>query len=315
MRIAALAVLASVAFAAPALAQQYPSRTITIINPFSAGGAPDLLARGLAEGMGPILGQQLIVQNREGGGGVIGATAITGAAPDGYTLGFSAAGTLTTRPLLVKDLPYGPESFEAICQTFELHITLAVHKDSPFKTFADFMAAAKANPEGVSVGHTGVGSPPHLALAHLESISGIKLNHIAYRGDGQLLQNLAGNHVQVAASGMGAVTGREDMRMLVMFGDKRDPGNPNVPTVIESGFPVERVAAGGLYAVKGLPADIKKKLSDACVAAIKTPAYLTVAEKLKQPVAYLDGPAWDRRLAAETKVNRELIAKLGLKPE
>lgn len=298
-----------------ALAQGFPNRTIQMINPFSAGGTPDILGRALAEGMAPVLGQQVIVINREGAGGVIGGTQVASAAPDGYTLGYSAAGTITTRPLVVKNISYSGESFDPICQTFELHIVLAVHVDSPLKTFADFVAAAKKAPEAVSVGHSGAGSPPHLAMAHLESVAGFKANHIAYRGDGQLLPNLEGKHVDVAAAGLGAISGRPAIRALAFFGAKRVPTHPDLPTVIESGYPVERVAMGGLFGPKGLPADVKAKLETACAEGVKSEPYRATSAKLNQPVEYLPGAAWDRRLKAETKLNAELIKRLGIQPE
>ena len=298
-----------------ALAQAFPSHTIHVINPFSAGGTPDILGRALAEGMGPVLGQQLIIINRDGAGGVIGASQVASAAPDGYTLGYSAAGTITTRPLVMKNISYSGDSFDPICQTFELHVVLAVHVDSPLKTFADFVAAAKKAPETISVGHSGAGSPPHLAMSHLENVAGFKVNHIAYRGDGQLVPNLEGNHVDVAAAGLGSITGRPAIRALAFFGAKRVPTHPDLPTVIELGYPVERVAMGGLFGPKGLPAEVKARLENACSEGVKSEPYRNAAIKLNQPVEYLPGEAWDRRLKAETKLNAELIARLGIQPE
>lgn len=301
----------TIAVACSASAQSYPTKPIQMIIGSAVGGAPDVVGRALAEGMTATLGQPVVVTNRDGAGMTIGAAAVLQAAPDGYTIGFSGTGPFIAQPHL-RDLPYKADDVDYICQAFELHVSLAVRAESPIQSLADLVAAAKREPGKVSVGHTGPASIPHLALAQLETAAAFQINHIAYRGDGPLLQNLLGGHVDAGAIGLGSI-GQNNLRVLAIFGAAREPAHPGIPTVSELGFPVVQSGMSGLYVPKGLPGAVRARLDQACAAGMQSAPVRTVSERLKQPMTYLPRETWAPRLAAASAANKAVIDRLGLR--
>lgn len=296
-----------------ATAQSYPTRPVQMIIGSAVGGAPDLVGRALAEGMAATLGQPVVVVNREGAGMTIGAAAVLQAPPDGYVVGFSGTGPFISQPHL-RDLPYRATDVEFVCQAFELQVALAVHRDSTVRTLADLIAAARTAPGRFAVGHTGPASIPHIAVAQLETAAGIQINHIAYRGDGPLLQNLLGRHVDAGAIGLGSI-GQNDLRVLAIFGTAREPMHPNVPTLTELGYPVVLSGMSGLYVPKGLPAPVRAALDRACAAGMESAPVRAVSQRLNQPMSYLPGAQWTARLDAASAANKAVIDRLGLKSQ
>ena len=278
----------------------------------AVGGAPDLIGRAVGEGLSQILGQPVIPDNRAGAGNTLGVAALHRMPADGYALGFAAAGPFVSQPYLMSDLNYTVNDFEFICQVFELQVTATVLPDSAIKSVADMLAAARKAPGNVSVGHTGPASIPHIAFSQLEAQTGVTFNHIPYRGDGPLLVDVLGNHVDIGGLGLGTV-GRNNLRVLAIFGSQRVPTHPDVPTMKELGYDIVKTGMIGMYAPKGLPIPVRQKLDDACRRAMDSAPVKAASERLNQVLGYLDGNEWSKRMEADARDNKAVIERLGLK--
>ncbi len=306
---AALAMTAALSGAA--MAQDYPNKPIQLVITSAPGSSVELLARAFGEALSAQVGQPVIPNNKPGAANVIGTEFVSVARPDGYTLGFSTSGPFSSQPFL-QNLSYKPDNFEFICQLLELQIVLTVRDESPFKTFDDVIEAARKEPGSIAVGTTGAASIPHIALAQIEHMKGVKFNHIFYRGDAPALQATRGGEIHMAGIALGSISG-QPMRALAILGSKRVPTHPNVPTGVELGYPVIKTGMVGFFAPKGLPAPVRRKLDAACVEAAKSPVFLEAAKKLNQPVEYVNSEDWQKGIAADAKDNKEVIERLGLK--
>jgi tripartite-type tricarboxylate transporter receptor subunit TctC len=291
-------------------AQPYPSRNIEIVVPFPAGANSDLAARPLADAMSKALGQPVVVANRDGGAGVIGTTAVAVAAPDGYLLGFSALGVITAQPHLRDELRYNAGSFDYICQATDVFVVASVPNESPHKSFKDLVAYARANPEKLTYGHPGPGTVPNLLMMNLSLGADIKLTAVPFRGDALGFNALLGNHIDVLMSADATVIGK-NVRPLAIFGDERLPLLPDVPTTKELGFGSGFGIPNGLFAPKGLPADVLAKLRAACATAMKSDGFVEVMQKTRQNARYLDGPDFAQRVTRDSDTIGALIRKIG----
>src|SRR5215813_6869219 len=220
--------------ACDASAQPWPARQIEMIIPYAAGGGVDIIGRSVAAAMSGHLGQSIAVVNRDGAGGTLGFNALAAAAPDGYTLGAGPTTPISSSPFLVKGVRYGVESFEYICQVFENVFAIAVGPDSKFRTAADLLAAAAANPGRLSYGHAGFGSVPHLSAENLADALKLKFQGVPFRGDTPMLQVLLKGDLDFAVSGLSSLRGRS-LRILAIFADERHPNLPQVPIARELG--------------------------------------------------------------------------------
>ena len=293
-----------------AAAQGYPSRNIEIVVPFPAGANTDLAARPLADAMSKLLGQSIVVSNRDGGAGIVGTTAASNAAPDGYTLIFSAMGVVTAQPHLRDDLKYSAASFDYICQATDVFVVASVAKESPYQTFVALMDYARANPEKLTYGHPGPGTVPNLLMLQLAHQNGVKLTAVPFRGDALGFNALLGNHIDVLMSADATVTGK-NVRTLAVFGDARLAQLPDVPTTKELGFGSGFGTPNGLFAPKGLPPEVLAKLRAACAEAMKSPALVEAMQKARHNVRYLDGPAFADRIASDSAAIGALIQAVG----
>jgi tripartite-type tricarboxylate transporter receptor subunit TctC len=306
--------LAGLGTANTAHAQAYPSRPIQLLVPFSAGNVIDLLARGLAEGLGPAIGGSIQVVNREGAAGIVMMSALAASKPDGYTLGFAPQGQLTIQPHLKADLPYKPDSITPICQTFENQFAIVVGPDSPHKDFKGLIAFAKQNPGKLTWGDSGLSTVPNLQMYSLLQSAGIKMEYTPYRSYPQLIQDVLAGRLDLAAPSIGSFNG-QPLRVLAILADKRHPMYANAPTVAEFGYSVSMPGFGGLYAPAGLPADVLAKLDAGCPAAVASASYKSIAERTGAPTPYLDGAGFQRRLQDDSKAKGELIKALNIKVE
>ncbi len=256
---------ASLALAVSAAqAQDYPSRPVRVVVPFSPGGAVDGPMRVIAQELSKRLGQQVIVDNKPGAGATIGTDVVAKASPDGYTL-LLASQTNAISATLYPKLPYDPiEDFAPISLIGREPGVLVVHPSLPVKTFQEFVAYVKERPGRIDYGSSGNGSGQHLFVALLASMTGMKMNHVPYRGSGQATADLLGGQVQVSIPGTAGMVGHikaGKLRALAVTGAKRSPQLPDVPTVMESGVPgYEAYVWMGLLAPKGTPAPIIDKL-------------------------------------------------------
>ena len=256
--------IAALALFAVAQAQDYPSRPIRVVVPFSPGGAVDGPMRVIAQELSKRLGQQVIVDNKPGAGATIGTDVVAKASPDGYTL-LLASQTNAISATLYPKLSYDPiDDFAPISLIGREPGVLVVHPSLPVKTFQEFVAYVKERPGRIDYASSGNGSGQHLFVALLASMTGMKMNHVPYRGSGQATADLLGGQVQVSIPGTAGMVGHikaGKLRALAVTGAKRSPQLPDVPTVMESGVPgYEAYVWMGLLAPKGTPAPIIDKL-------------------------------------------------------
>ena len=272
--LAAAACLAALLASAPAQAQEYPSRPVKVIVPFSPGGAVDGPMRVIAQELGKRMGQQVVVENKPGAGATIGSEIVARAAPDGYTL-LLASQTNAISASLYNKLAYDPiDDFAPISLIGEEPGVLVVNPALPVKTFQEFIAYVKERPGQVDYASSGNGSGQHLFAALLASSTGLKMNHIPYKGSGQATTDLLGGQVMVSIPGTAGMVGHikaGKLRALAVTGAKRSPQLPDVPTVMESGVPgFEAYVWMGLLAPKGTPPAIIDRLHRELAAVLAT---------------------------------------------
>jgi tripartite-type tricarboxylate transporter receptor subunit TctC len=265
----ALAALSAVS----AAAQDYPSRPVTLIVPYSAGGGNDLMARTAAEKMSQALGQQIVIENRGGAGGSIAARQVAKAPPDGYTLGLGGTGTLAIDPTLYANVGYDPrKDFAPIGLIATSGLVICVHPSLAARSIGELIALAKQQPGKLNYASAGTGSGIHLGTEYFASMAGIKLTHIPYKGSVPALTDLVGGHVAIYFSSLPPAVGLVKdgkVRALAVTGAKRSPVFPDVPTVAEAALPgYEAVLHYGIVAPAGTPRAIIEKLSAALRAAV-----------------------------------------------
>src|SRR4051812_567825 len=257
-----------------AIAQDYPTRPITLVVGYAAGGGNDIMARVAAEKMTPALGQQIVIENRGGAGGSIATRQVAKAAPDGYTLGLGGTGTLAINPTLYGNVGYDPrEDFEPIGLIGTSALVLVIHPSIPAHNVKELIAYAKANPGKLSYASAGVGSGIHLAAEYFRFRAGIEMTHVPYKGSAPALTDLVGGHVSMYFSSMPPVVGLlkdGKVRALAVTGLTRSPILPDVPVMAEAGsMPgFEAVLHYGIIAPAGTPRAIVDKLSTALRAAV-----------------------------------------------
>jgi len=264
-----IAVTAALCFASmfAAHAQDYPSRPITLVLPLAAGGAMDIIARGeFGPKLAERLGKPVIIENRTGGGTVIAASAVAKAAPDGYTLLFAPAGTLTTNATLYKKLPYDPgKDFVPVALTTKVGFVLVINPSLPVRNVADLIKYAKANPGKLSFASTGTGATPHLAGEMLKNMAGFEMTHIPYKGSPPALQDVMAGHVHMTFTDPAispALIRDGKVRALGVSSLTRVGVLPDVPTIAESGLPgFEAVSWHMVVAPAGTPKDIVNRLN------------------------------------------------------
>jgi tripartite-type tricarboxylate transporter receptor subunit TctC len=272
VRFAAL-VAALLAASSPALAQNYPTRPITLIVPYAAGGGNDTMARVAADRMGQALGQQIVIENRGGAGGSIATRQIAKADPDGYTLGIGGTGTLAIDPTLYPNVGYDPrKDFAPVGLIATSALIVLVNPSVPAHSIAELIALARKDPGKLNYASAGSGSGIHLGTALFASMAGIELTHIPYKGSAPALTDLLGGQVAIYFSSLppaiGLVTdGR--VRALGVTGAQRSAIFPDVPTVAEAGLPgYEAVLHYGIVAPAGVKRPIIEKLNAALRAAL-----------------------------------------------
>ena len=289
----------------------YPAKNVEVILPYAAGGGVDAMARAFAREAARVTGQNWIVVNREGAGGIVGFTALSRATPDGYTLAFSPASPMVNSPFVMKDMPFRNEQIEPLCQIFENVFSIAVRQDSPIQSMQDLVARAKAAPGKLSYGHAGAGSVPHMSVGALEKALGVKFNPIAYRGDGPMLPQLIGGELDFGAPALSSIAGK-NLRVLAVLSDKRSPAAPDAPSITQLGYPAVTPGLNGLYAPAGLPKPLVEQLQGVCRTVVASEGFVKAASTLQQVPAYLPAAQFRARLEGTFKTNAELVPDLKL---
>lgn len=318
--IAALSILAAGTLPAmPAsAADNFPSRSIEFVVAFAPGGGLDQNARAFAQNYAEILKQPVVVSNQAGATGTIGLNNVARAQPDGYTLAFTPAVSLSSGPHRLKSVTYNLDSFEYVCQVFDNIFSIAVRQDSPYKTIDDVLADARQHPGRVSYGTSGIGSIPHLGTANIENEAKVELNHVPYKGDGPMLADLLSDRLGFGAVLASSITGQIEagqLRLLAVYSDKRHPAFPDVPTLKEAGVPVVQLSFGGLLAPAGTPAPIIAKLESACQQVTQSEKYLDWAARAHQVIDYLPSAGFRQRMQQDSDQQAATLKRLGLTAE
>src|SRR5580698_7679078 len=259
--------------AAPVLAQDYPTRPITLVVPFAPGGSTSIVARVIGDRMSQLLGQGIVIDHRPGAGGTVGTKFVAKSNPDGYTLLLGYTGTLAIGPSLYRNVGYDPrKDFVPIGMIGSAPSALVVHPSFPPKTVAELIAYAKAHPGEVNFGSAGVGSVNHITGEYFARAAGITLTHIPYKGTGPALTDLLGGHIPMALAPIPATNPNVAaglLRALAVTGKTRSALMPDVPTLAESGFPgFEASLYYGLVAPAGTPHQVIDKLNTELRAAL-----------------------------------------------
>ena len=272
--VSALAV--GVAILSNAYAAGYPEKPITAVVPFPPGGSTDSIARAMGPKMHQILGQPLVVENKPGATGAIGAGYVKNAAPDGYTFMVASIGVYSVNPVLQKKLAYDPsKDFDLLTVAVRAPNVLVATPAFPANTLQDFVAHLKKNPDKVTFATSGAGSSDHLTAALFWQQTGTSGVHVPYKGGAPAISDLLGGHADVSFQNINVVAGHilsGKLKALAITGDKRSTLLPNVPTLAEAGVKgVDVYSWQGVAAPKGLPADVKNKLYGAITGALNDP--------------------------------------------
>jgi tripartite-type tricarboxylate transporter receptor subunit TctC len=267
----------ALAASAQTAATPWPEKPVTVVVPFPAGGSTDMVARAMAQHMGDKLGQNFVVDNRPGATGTLGAGAVKRSAPDGYTLLVSSLGAFVVAPHLLKSVPYDAlKDFDYITVPVQAPNVLVAAPNQKARTVQEVIAQLKANPGKVSFASSGNGSSDHLSAEVFWQQSGTEGLHIPYKGGAPAINDLLGGQVEFSFQNVNAVLQHiraGKLHAIAVTGDKRSPVLPDVPTLAEAGVAGAEVYSWqGMAAPKGLPAAVKKKLSDAAIATMNDPA-------------------------------------------
>jgi tripartite-type tricarboxylate transporter receptor subunit TctC len=291
-----------------AQAQAYPDHPIKMVVPFPAGGPTDGMARIVADRLGATLGQSIVVENKGGGaGGSIGAKFVASSEPDGYTILITPGGSLTTGPAVHKNIGYDPvKAFAPVAQLIETPLVIAVHPSLPVKTMAELVSYAKAHPGKVSWGSQGFGVAPHLLLELFKLEAGIDVVHVPYRGTAPMLTAVLANEVQVVADPMTTSLVHIEagkLRPIAIGGAERTPKLPNVPTVVEAGFPkLQSPFWLGVVAPMGTPKAIIDKLNAAFRESLKPAETKALLAKLGADIKIGSPADFEKMLDHELKL-------------
>ena len=303
--------------AASAPAQDYPSKPIRVLVPYAAGGA-DLYIRPLQASLAKSLGQPLVIENMGGGGGMVGANVVRTSRPDGYTLCFCGTGALTTAPRLAASAPYTIDEFAPIANVIAIPFVLAMRRDLPYATFAEFLAFARANPAKISYGTPGDGSAPHLAAEAMAAVAGIRLLHVPYQGIVPAVHAALGGHIDGVMGAPSVVMPQvRDGKLvaLAVTSPERFAPMKEVMTLREGGVDSQYVTRFGFFAPRGTPEPVVRKLAAALAESVNDAAYVEAMRRIYNDVVFIEPAAYAVSLAAEDRDYARLIRDLRIKAQ
>lgn len=301
---------AGIVLASTAAVAAYPERPITAIVAWPAGGATDLVARGIQEALGKSLGQQVVVKNVPGAAGTIGTAEAAAAAPDGYTILVTPSGPMVAQPHRMK-LTYDLSSFIPVCKMVEQPLVLMTAKTSRFKTTAEVIKAAKEAPGKVAYASTGPGSITHLAMIAFEKAAGVKLKHIPFKGSADSVQALLSGTVELFSDQANLVP-QYDLHPIGIYAASRIENFKDRPTLREEGVDAVVTNYNSIFVPKGTPQAIVDKVGVACKAAIEDPGVTSTFAKQKYPIAYMPAKEFAPFVEADYKRVKVLVDEAGL---
>jgi tripartite-type tricarboxylate transporter receptor subunit TctC len=297
-------------------AQAFPARPIKVICPWGAGGSTDAVMRALCTSAARTLGQTIVVENKAGAGGILGANELVSAAPDGYTLSQLPHGVFRIPHMQKTSFDTLKDFTWIVCLT-GYTFGLVVPADGPIKSVADLVAWAKANPEKLSYGSTGIGTSPHLAVEEFAAQASIKLNHIPFKGNADNMQAILGGHVMAAsdATGWAPHVDSGKLRLIATYGSKRTKRWPTVPTLAELGYKTVSDSPFGICGPKGMEPAVVRTLHDAFRKTLEDPAVLALFDKFDQSIIYMGTEEYTRWARETFAAERATMERLGLVPK
>lgn len=305
---AALSALPSVTFA-----QAFPARPITLICPWPAGGGADAQMRALAQAAAKVFGQTVVIENKAGAVGTLGPTALLQARPDGYTLS-QATNAVYRQPFITKT-PYDPaKDFTFILGVTGFSFGLVVRSDSPYKSLADLIQAARAAPGKLTFGTFGNGSPPHTVMDRIAAKNGVELTHVPFKGTAEGMTALRGGHIDALADGAGwaQFVDAGQFRLLAVFGETRLKRWPNVPTLKELGYDISESSPWGIVGPKGMDPAVVKTLHDGFHKAMSDPEFLKALDAVAQEPMYMYSDEYQKYSLGQIPVQKAIVEKYKL---
>ena len=316
-RLSRAAAVASLAFAASTALAQFPDRTITMVVPFPPGGVADTVARPMAEAMSRDLKQSVMIENKAGAGGAIGMAHAAKAKPDGYTV-LMALSSYTVLPEADKVLGRTPQyqlaDLKPVARVTADPTVLAVRAESPWKTYAEFIAAARAAPGKITFGSSGNYGTMHMPMAMLALSQGVQMTHVPYTGAGPAIVGLLGGQVDALSTGPASIVQHVKagkVRVLAHWGEGRLASLPDVPSLKELGVPVEYAQWSGIFVPAGTPEPVVARLREAAKAAANDERVKQVLGTAGSPILYLDAPEFQRYVDADAAKMSDVVKKVG----